>query len=589
VDEFLGILILVGVIVVAFIAIGLVFSRLYKRSTKERSFVRTGFGGQKVILNGGALVLPVLHEIIHVNMNTLRLEVRRVDEQSLITKDRMRVDVTAAFYVRVKPTEESIADAAQTLGPRTLEPDALKELVEGKFVDALRSVAAEMTMSDLQDQRTSFVQKVQAVVSEDLRKNGLELETVSLTGLDQTKRDFFNPQNAFDAEGLTRLTEEIENRRMRRNEIEQNAEVSVRTKNLEAERLKLELAKQEQYAKLMQEQEIAIRTAEQMAEVATLQAGKHREAEEAKILSQQQIDQARINAERLVKEKDVEKLRAVQTVEIASARAVEVERIEKDRTLQEKEVERQRAIQVAEIEKQKATQLADQIRAIEVAVKSKDQSDAEAQANKARAAAVREEEAVVTVRETAKAEREKAVILVEARQQAEQNAIELTVAADAEKNAALDKAQAVKTLAEAEAQAEKIRADAQRIKNEVEAAGKRIINEALNLLSAEQIAMQVRMELIRQLPEIIRESVKPMERIEGIRIFQLNGMDGITSSGEKGVAASGNLADQIVNSALRYRAQAPLLDALMRDIGLKAGDLNGLTDSVKPPEGEQPH
>ena len=101
--------------------------------------------------------------------------------------------------------------------------------------------------------------------------------------------------------------------------------------------------------------------------------------------------------------------------------------------------------------------------------------------------------------------------------------------------------------------------------------------------------MQVRMELIRQLPEIIRESVKPMERIEGIRIFQLSGMDGITSSGEKGVAASGNLADQIVNSALRYRAQAPLLDALMRDIGLRADDLNGLTDSIKPPEGEQPH
>ena len=323
-DQLFSIVILAGVILIAIIAIGMVFSRLYKRSTKERSFVRTGFGGQKVILNGGALVLPVLHEIIHVNMNTLRLEVRRVDEQSLITKDRMRVDVTAAFYVRVKPTEESIADAAQTLGPRTLEPDALKELVEGKFVDALRSVAAEMTMSDLQDQRTSFVQKVQAVVSEDLRKNGLELETVSLTGLDQTKRDFFNPQNAFDAEGLTRLTEEIESRRMRRNEIEQDAEVSVRTKNLEAERSKLELAKQEQYAKLMQEQEIAIRTAEQMAEVAMLQAGKHREAEEAKILSQQQIDQARINAERLVKEKDVEKLRAVQTVEIASARAVEV-------------------------------------------------------------------------------------------------------------------------------------------------------------------------------------------------------------------------------------------------------------------------
>jgi len=43
-------------------------------------------------------VLPVLHEIIQVNMNTLRLEVRRTNEQALITKDRMRVDVQADFW-----------------------------------------------------------------------------------------------------------------------------------------------------------------------------------------------------------------------------------------------------------------------------------------------------------------------------------------------------------------------------------------------------------------------------------------------------------------------------------------------------------
>ena len=66
--------------------------------------MRTGWGGEKVILGGGALVLPVLHEIIPVNMNTLRLEVRRADDQALITRDRMRVDVMAEFYVRVKPT-----------------------------------------------------------------------------------------------------------------------------------------------------------------------------------------------------------------------------------------------------------------------------------------------------------------------------------------------------------------------------------------------------------------------------------------------------------------------------------------------------
>ena len=150
-DQLISILILVGIGFVALLAVGLIISRLYRRSSKEVSFVRTGFGGQRVIMNGGTLVLPVLHDVIPVNMNTLRLEVRRSNDQALITRDRMRVDVLAEFYVRVQPTIESIANAAQTLGQRTMKPEALRELVEGKFVDALRAVAAEMAMEELHE------------------------------------------------------------------------------------------------------------------------------------------------------------------------------------------------------------------------------------------------------------------------------------------------------------------------------------------------------------------------------------------------------------------------------------------------------
>ena len=112
------ILVFASIILISLIVIGTIIARLYKRSSKEVSFVRTGFGGEKVILNGGAIVLPVLHEVIPVNMNTLRLEVKRAADQALITRDRMRVDVAAEFYVRVKPTAESIATAAQTLGKK---------------------------------------------------------------------------------------------------------------------------------------------------------------------------------------------------------------------------------------------------------------------------------------------------------------------------------------------------------------------------------------------------------------------------------------------------------------------------------------
>ena len=535
-----------GVILVALFILGLILTRLYRRASKEVSFVRTGFGGEKVIMNGGAMVLPVLHEIIPVNMNTLRLEVRRAAQQALITRDRMRVDVMAEFYVRVKPSAESIATAAQTLGMKTMSPDELKDLVEGKFVDALRAVAAEMAMEELHEKRVDFVQKVQQVVSEDLFKNGLELETVSLTGLDQTSFEFFNPQNAFDAEGLTKLTETIEGRRKKRNEIEQDTDLAIKTKNLEAEQQRLKISREEE------------------ASIDEQEAQKKREAEEAKIAAEREVDLKRIAAERDIKNEDIRKAQAVEQ---------------------------------AEVERRKAIELAEQDRAIAVAEKSRAESEAKAEADKARAAAVREEESVITVRETERAERAKAVELIAAEEAAQKDAISLTVAAEAEKQAAQDRAEAVRIAAEAEAEKHRLQAkgeadakillaQAQEQQYKVDAEGTRAVNEAANVLSVEQVEMQVRLALLKHLPDIIRESVRPMEKIEDIKILQVNGLSGFAggANGTEGVSdgqtTQASLADQMVNSALRYRSQAPLVDGLLKELGLNGGDINGLTQGL---------
>lgn len=550
--------IVVAALLFMLLVVGLILSRLYRRAPKEQSFVRTGFGGQKVIMNGGALVLPVLHEIIQVNMNTLRLEVwRGGDQGALITRDRMRVDVRAEFYVRVKPTEEAIADAAQTLGRRTMDPDALKELVEGKFVDALRAVAAGMTMEELHENRVDFVQKVQQAVSEDLLKNGLELESVSLTALDQTDQQYFNPNNAFDAQGLTRLTQEIEARRKQRNDVERDTEVEIHKKNLEAEQQTLEVKREEEYARMMQAREVSVRRAEEDATTAREQAEKERAAEEARIAARQKTQQA----------------------EIMSQRAVEEETIEKDRQLREREVNKQRSIELAE-----------QDRRIAVAEKSRSQSEAEAEADRARALAVKAQEEVETVRETERAERAKGIELVRAAEQAERDAIGVKVAAEAERAAAEDRGEAVRTEATAEADRVRIAAEAAEKRYEVDAAGKRKLNEAENVLSTEIIAMRIKTQIVENIEGIIRESVKPMQQIEGIRIYQVEGLGGggggNGSSGHgggesAGNGSQGNLADQVINSALRYRGQAPLLDSLLSEIGLTGADVHGLTSIAR--------
>lgn len=570
-DGLIVTLIYAGVILAAMLTLGLIVTRLYQRASKETSFVRTGFGGQSVIMNGGSLVFPVLHETIPVNMNTLRLEVHRANEHALITKDRMRVDVMAEFYVRVQPTVESIANAAQTLGRRTMTPNDLKDLVEAKFVDALRAVAAEMAMQELHEHRVTFVQKVQSAVSEDILKNGLELESVSLTGLNQTHKEFFNPDNAFDAEGLTRLTQEIESRRKIRNDIEQETEVLIARKNLDAQQQKLQIARDSEYARLEQERELKIRTAEQAALIAREQAEREQEAQKARTLSKQQIREAEIAADQIVAQRQ----------------------IDKDREVAEREIAKSLALENASVEKAKLVALAEQGRDIAVAQKSKEKSEADATADQARAIAVRAAEAVTTAQQTEVAEREKAIQLIEARKAAEQSAIAVLVGADAEKQAAVDRAEAMRTAAEAEAatvriaaegaaEAEKQRATALAAVYQAEATGQRAVNEAANTLSAEQIAMQVKVALIKALPEIIAQSVKPIENIEAIKILQVDGLNGGgNGGGASGAANEAGLPDQAVAAALRYRSQAPLVDALMRELGLSGGDLKGLAAAAQ--------
>lgn len=549
------------VVIIALVTLGLIFARLYQRATKELSFVRTGLGGEKVIMNGGAVVLPILHEIIPVNMNTLKLEVRRANEQALITKDRMRVDVLAEFYVRVKPMSESIAFAAQTLGIRTTKPELLKELIEGKFVDALRSVAAEMEMVELHEQRVDFVQKVQQVVSEDLLKNGLELESVSLTGLDQTSKTYFNPDNAFDAEGLTKLTQEIEARRKIRNDIERDTAVEIEKKNLETKRLSLEIAKEEEYAQLEQKREIAVRKASQMSQIAKEEAEQDKLAQNAQILAAQEIEQKRI----------------------VSEQEVEESKIHKDQLLQEKGVE-----------KEKSIELAKQDREIAISEKSKLYSIAQAEADKARATAVKAEEEVKTVRETEAAERLKAVELVQASQEAEKEAIKVKVGAQAEKMASQDQAEAQRILAQGMADKEIIgakahneavilEAQAKAVEYQTEAEGKEAIHKAANILSPEQIAMQIKMRLIEELPKIIEQSVKPMEQIDSIKILQVDGLT--QSTGSDGTTttsgSSDALPDQLVSSALKYRAQSPIVDSLLKELNLNGKTLNGFTENLE--------
>lgn len=539
------VILIAGIVLLGLIVIGLIFAKLYKRASKEMAFVRTGFGGEKIIKDGGAIVLPVLHETISVNMNTLRIEVEKNQKDALITKDRMRVDVKADFYLRVAPNAEGISMAAQTLGTRTNRVEELKKLMESKFVDVLRTVAAEMTMTEMHEQRADFVQRVQNNVANDLEKNGLELESVSLTGFDQTDLQFFNENNAFDAEGRARLAKIIEEKRKETNDIQQDNRIKIEQRNLEAEKESLEIEKSEEEARLIQQQSLEFKRADQKAEIIKQKENKAREEREA---------------------------------EIAKERAIETAQIEKTKDIETREIEKFKSIEQSRIQQQRDIEVSEQDKRIAVAAKSEEESAARARAADAEKTKVEKEEAVITARQIAEANRRKDIEVIDARKEAERDAVGVTVQAESEKRAAEDRASAILIEAKASADAKKLNAEADEKVYAVEAAGKQALYEAENVLRDEQIALLRSLAILKALPEIVAQAVKPLEKIEGIKILQGYGTGNQLASGD-GHQSQGGIAEQVTTAALNYRANAPVVDAMLRELGLvnaESGNLNDL-------------
>ena len=157
------------------------------------------------------------------------------------------------------------------------------------------------------------------------------------------------------------------------------------------------------------------------------------------------------------------------------------------------------------------------------------------------------------------------------------------VTAHAEMQASTDRGTAIRAQAEADADADKIRSLALRVRAEIEAEALQMMNTAHNMLSPEARMSALRMRLVEKAEGIIRESVKPMERIEGIKILHVDGLGGSGGGGGdhlNGLSGNNNFADGIVNSALRFRAQAPLVDQLLREIGIEGGDIQRLVGSA---------
>jgi flotillin len=498
------------VLIVAAVLAVLFLNRFYVKSTRENALVRTGMGGGRVLMDGGALALPILHRVERINMRAMRLRVERAGTSALISEDRLRVDVAMDFYVRVSPDAEGIATAAQVYGAKTYRDDEMQALLEGKLIDAVQAAVASRTMDALHERRQEFVEAVTERLAQNLARTGILLDSVSLTRLDQTPFNAIDENNAFNAVGMRRLAETITENRKERVRIETEADIEVRRRQLEQVKQRLAVEREQEQAEL----------------------AKRLDLEKRRIDLETELQNARTDAERIAEE-----------ARIARSREVKLAEIERDLRLRRQEIEALLSVETAKIDN-----------AIRIAAKRGEENVAEAELEASRSQLIKAQEVVQTEKEVAVAQRSRQLSLLRAEEEAEVEDRKIKSQVDT-----------ILSLARAEGDATQVRAEAERHRMIAESEGRSAMVETENAQSEQILRLRLEMHKLDMLPEITAQMMKPVEKIDSIRI---NHISGLGSGGGHGGEPQGSF-QQALDSIMGMAVGLPAIKKLGEEIGIE--------------------
>ncbi|WP_448604645.1 SPFH domain-containing protein [Thermoleptolyngbya sp.] len=519
---------LIGSLVLLLLVAIFAYTRVYKITPNNEAFVRTGgvfFKRKTVILNGGCVVLPGFHELTRVPLREISIDVERAGKLAVRTKDYLRADMRATFYVCITASEEDVLTAAARLSQgNKITPEDIKNALEKRADDAIRAAAKTKSLAEIDSDKLGFAQEVLNLMQPDLAKVGLTLNNIAVSEIQES--DTYDTNNFFDAQGVRLRTETIQKSIQQKREVELATQVAIEQKELDAEKRSLQIAQEKETARL-----------EQQLQVESLKAQREREIEESKVKELAATQRAKILQEKTVEEEQIRKQLSVQQSQIQAdialeeqqkklkvAQALQQQEADLAEITRQKTVESQRLeaqVQVAESERLART--AQEDAAIAIAIKRKESLEADAERARAEAGVT-----TATELEVAERQRQLAVIAAERAAQekriADQNVVEIDVfrrrrQAEIARQAAELEAESIRTLAAA--QRDKLLAEAEGLQAEL---------TARNLISTPNLTAQTLITLWPELSEKLPEIVKALAPQPGVlgdaRIYAFPGAGG---------------------------------------------------------------
>jgi uncharacterized membrane protein YqiK len=556
---------LLGVVVVLLVVASMV-SKFFHKAEAGQALVKTGFGLSRPSVSlSSAFAIPMLHNVDTLDLTVKTVRIMRRKHESLSCADGIRAEVEVDFYIKINAVQEDIQHVADTIGcGRASNTEILRELFEAKFADALKTAGAKLQFDQLYHNRRAFRDEVLKALGQEGEQeiilNGYKLDDVAIQYLEQLPLEMHNEDNVLDARGRKEIAERTSSEVEQANDRLREKEVTIAEQNREARLRQLTI-----------EQDIKEKEATQKREIAEAQSTEEARTRKTHSEQEQIAEEARIAKERRISVAEEERQQEIEAAQIRRARAVSLSEEEKQEEIESAKVRRERVVELAQEEKRQD---------IEIARINREAAEAEAEKSKLakleetalqEAEYAKADEQKETVRAVERANRQKEIETIEAEQEAAVEREARQVEADVQ-------AYEIRTVAQANVEGAKLDAEAAEEKalaiktvGMAEAEVRKAELEAENLINQRVIMANALNELVPQMPELVEKLMLPAEKIDSIRILNVNGMEGMPglqggSPGGDGAASGNSGGSNVAGDLLGTVMNVGLLMPVIREV-----------------------
>ena len=179
----------IGMIAFMILSIMGAFLSFYKKVPQGKAIIRTGAGGPLIAYDRGIFVIPILHKMEFLDISLKKIEITKMNEESLVCKDGTKAGIKAAFFIKASRDKMDMLQIAQSLGCQAASnPEALHDIFYSSFLEATKKALKTLDYEDSYQSIDLLKFKIISNVGHDL--NGFVLDDIAIDYFEKTKPQY---------------------------------------------------------------------------------------------------------------------------------------------------------------------------------------------------------------------------------------------------------------------------------------------------------------------------------------------------------------------------------------------------------------